>query len=244
MHELLENIFRTKQFINSNDQKVDVHSETSREQCAYLQQLISRHHFKHSLEIGFAFGISTLAIMEEIIKNGGTHLVIDKFQHEHWKGHGLDLVKQAGYQSRLEFREEFCYKVLPALLEKPERFDFVYIDSTKQLDWLLVDFFYIDKLLSIGGIIVFDDVNFPGIRKLLRYISQFPNYKVHSCHPGNAKLSASRSIASFLKYLPVSRKYIKEEILVSDAALGINAGAVALQKTGEDLRNWDWHTSF
>lgn len=244
MHDLLEKIFSTRKYRNSEGKLVDVHSETSMAQCAYLQKIVKTHGFSRSLEIGFAFGISTLAIMEEIIKNNGKHLVIDKFQYEHWNGNGLDLVKQAGYLSKLDFREEYCYKVLPVLLSENRTFDFVYIDSTKQFDWLMVDFFYIDKLLESGGIIVFDDVNFPGIRKLLRYISQFPNYKVHSAFPENRQPSFSRSLAALLRFIPFSGKLLREEILVSDSRLGINSAAVALQKTGEDMRNWDWHKTF
>ena len=244
MNPLLENIFSTKEFVNSYNQTIAVHSETSKEQCEFLQLLIRQNNFQRSLEIGFAFGISTLAILEEIIKNGGSHLVIDKFQIDHWEGNGLDLVKQAGYLQHLEFKGEFCYKVLPILLDEGRKFDFVYIDSTKQFDWLLVDFFYIDKILEINGIVVFDDVKFSGIRKLLRYICQFPNYQVHTQFPKNNKHSKLRTIAGLLKYLPYSNKYLKDDIINPDFKMGINAEMVALIKTGEDTRYWNWHKAF
>jgi len=244
MNKILEKIFDTKKFTNSKNQIIDIHSETRKEQCIFLQDIIKKNKFKNSIEIGFAYGMSTLAITEEIVNNGGQHLVIDKFQNTGWGGNGIDLIKQAGYSEKVEFFEEFCYIILPSLLEKGRKFDFAYIDSTKQLDWLLVDFFYLDKILDVNGIIVFDDVIFPGIRKLLRYLSQFPNYKVYSQFPINYEQSKSRKLAKLLKLLPHPEKLLKEEILKTDFELGINSHAIALQKIDNDKRNWDWHVNF
>jgi predicted O-methyltransferase YrrM len=242
MHVLLEEIFRTKEYTTTSNEVVPINSETSQVQCEFLQELILANGYNRSIEIGFAYGMSALAIAEAISKNGGSHLVIDKFEHSHWQGAGLDLLKRAGYE--VEFHEHFCYTVLPKLLEQGRRFDFAYIDSTKQMDWLLVDFFFLDKLLEVNGMIVFDDVMFPGIRKLVRYISQFPNYIVEKAFPENYKPSASRQLSSLLRFIPASRKLIKSEIVRSDHSMGINTSVIALRKIGEDTRNWDWHKDF
>ncbi|TAD86464.1 MAG: class I SAM-dependent methyltransferase [Bacteroidetes bacterium] len=244
MHLLLEQIFETGKFLSSKNEYIEIHSETSKKQCAFLQKIISSNNLTRSLEVGFAFGTSTLAITEAVATNGGSHVVIDKFQHEHWKGIGLDLIGQAGLGNKLEFHEAFCYVVLPQLLANERSFDFAYVDSTKQFDWLLVDFFYIDKLLDVGGIIVFDDVKFPGIRKLLRYLAQFPNYKVLETFPSNAAPSIRQKRLSMLKSLPYSAAYLREDILKTDFELGVNGACVALQKTASDTRHWSWHVPF
>ncbi|HVU98918.1 MAG TPA: class I SAM-dependent methyltransferase [Puia sp.] len=244
MHPLLEGIFATRQFRNSKNEIVKISSETSKGQCEYLQAIIRDKGYNRSLEIGFAYGTSTLAIVEEVAKKNGRHTVIDKFQLEGWGGNGLDLVRQAGYGDSLEFIGKFCYASLPELMSAGRRFDFAYIDSTKQLDWLLVDFFYIDKMLDPGGMIVFDDVSFPGIRKLLRYLSQFPDYRIHSQYPVNAPITGLRKAAGVLKGIPGMKKLLRPEILVSDYEMGLNAECIALEKTGEDQRRWDWHAEF
>ena len=244
MNETLKKVLSTRKFTNRSNQTVDIHSYTSKEQCHFIQEIIKTNKFSKSIEIGFAFGISTLAITEEIVKNGGQHLVIDKFEHTGWGGYGIDLIEETGFSGNVDFREEYCYKVLPQLLQEGRKFDFAYIDSTKQFDWLLVNFFYLDKLLDINGIIVFDDVNFPGIRKLLRYISQFPNYKVHSQFPVNKEEKKKRSLARLLGALPQPESLLRPEILKTNYELGINAPAIALQKIDDDKRNWDWHVSF
>ncbi len=244
MNEILETVFKTKTFLTKNNEMVAIHSETGKEQCAFLQKIISENNFSKSIEIGFAYGVSSLAIAEEVTKNNGRHTIIDKFEITGWKGAGIDLLTQAGYSKSFDFYEEYCYVVLPKLISEGKKFDFAYIDSTKQLDWLLVDFFFLDKLLMKNGIIVFDDVTFPGIRKLLRYVSQFPDYKVYDTFPKNRKSSFGRKVLSILKYLPKTDKFLKENILVTDNELGINSHCVALQKVDEDSRNWDWHKDF
>ena len=42
---------------------------------------------------------------------------------------------------------------------------------------MLVDFFLIDKLLRIGGIVVFDDLGLPSIRSVCRYVLSNLHYK-------------------------------------------------------------------
>ncbi len=244
MHHLLEEVFASKSFKNSRNQIIPINSETPKDQCQFLQEIIKTNGFTKSLEIGFAFGLSTLAIIEEIAKNGGRHCVIDKFEMSGWGGNGLELIKQAGYEDSLEFYEKYCYEVLPEFMRAGRHFDFAYIDSTKQFDWLLVDFFYIDKILQTGGVIVFDDVAFPGIRKLLRYISRYPNYKIYSIFPVNNRQSAFKNLARWLRFLPKAKKIIRNDLLLTDYQLGLNSNCVAIQKMDDDKRNWDWFIDF
>ncbi len=244
MDPLLEAFFSTRTFLTKDKKTIHLHSETGRDQCEFMQKLIQENRFSASIEIGFAHGMSALAITEEIVKNNGKHVIIDKFENTGWNGVGLDLIEQAGYLSNIEFHEEFCYIALPKLLEEGRKFDFAYIDSTKQLDWLLVDFFFLDKLLVKDGIIVFDDVTFPGIRKLLRYISQFPDYRVYDTFPRNPKSYFRRKVSSILRMMPKKEKYLSPSITLTDSELGINSHCVALQKVNDDSRKWNWHKDF
>ncbi|GAB3195552.1 putative O-methyltransferase YrrM [Pontibacter aydingkolensis] len=244
MNRHLEKVFETKEFINENGEIIPIHSETSKDQCAFLQQIIKENKFSKSIEIGFAYGLSTLAITEEVTNNNGSHLVIDKFQNSSWGGNGLSLIEKAGLRDRLEFYESYCYEALPKLLAEGRKFDFAYVDTTKQFDWILVDFFYLDKLLELNGVIVFDDAFYPGIRKALRYISQFPSYKIYSHYPQNRESSFTKKIASYLRHIPKANHLIKDNLIQLDEELSINASCVAIQKIDNDIRNWDWHVDF
>lgn len=245
MNLKLEEILRTKTYVNSKNESIKIHSETGLQQCEFLQKIIRENKFKHSLEIGCAYGISTVAILDEIANNDGEHIVMDKFQSEHWGGNGIDLVKSANLDYWLRFYEDYSYIVLPKLLNDEIKLDFAYIDSTKLFDWLLTDFFFIDKMLKVNGIIVFDDVSFPSVRKLLRFISQLPHYEVYDTYPKNSRHLKSKSFKiDVLKNMPKSKFYLKNEFLKTDFDLGVNSNCVALIKKAEDNRKYDWHTSF
>jgi predicted O-methyltransferase YrrM len=245
MHPLLESVFESRRFTNDKKEVIEIHSETSRDQCLFLQQIIESNGFTKSIEVGFAFGMSTLAITEAVVKNGGSHVVIDNIQNIYWGGNGVSLMDQAGYRGKYEFIEADSSKVLSDLAAKGNHFQFGYIDTTKLFDCLMVDFFFIDKMLEPGGIIVFDDVSFPAIRKLLRYLSQLPHYKVYGQQPANAPQKRLRPrIARLLRRMSNAKSFLKEEITNTDTALGINTHCVALQKISEDQRNYDWYIPF
>lgn len=100
MNQLLEKIFSSKTFLTKDKVSIQIHSETGKAQCEFLQKIISENKFSKSIEIGFAYGLSALAITEEIVKNNGIHVLIDKFENTDWKGVGFDLLDQAGYSQK------------------------------------------------------------------------------------------------------------------------------------------------
>ena len=107
MHPVLEKIFKTKTFINERGETIQVNSETPRGQCEFIQKIIRENNFESTLEIGLAFGISTIAILEMVVNKGGKHCVIDKFQTTDWGGNGLSLIRQSGFSEHIEFYEDY-----------------------------------------------------------------------------------------------------------------------------------------
>lgn len=239
MHLLLEQVCNTRKFTNSKGDIVEVHSETPLGQCEFLQSIIKDNHFKTSVEVGLAYGTSTLAIVDAIAANNGHAVAIDPAENSYWGGNGLELVKQAGYEGRLDFYEEQSHTALSRFLAEGKKFDFAYVDSTKLTDWLMVDYFLIDKLLEAGGVLVFDDVNYPSIRKLVRYIAQLPHYKVYGNWPANKQSSAIRKIIK--NWLTLGAN---DGITVKDYKLGVYTRCVALRKIKDDERPYDWHVKF
>ena len=236
MNKILENIFETQEFTDSQGNAIKIHSETPRGQCEFLQRLILQNGFKNAVEVGLAYGTSTVAIAEAVSHNSGHSVAIDPYERTYWKGIGLELVHATGHE--VEFIDDYSYRALPRLIEQGRRFDFAYIDSTKLTDWLMTDFFLIDTMLVNQGIIVFDDVNYPSIRKLVRYIAQLPHYEVVGRWPDN-KGSAIRKIVK--NRLTLGRF---DGPTAKDYHLGIYGRSVALRKTGDDARSHDWHTRF
>src|SRR5665647_3489404 len=102
------------------------------------------------------------------LMRGVKHLVIDPYQNDvpeeslknseqpadpGWSGMGLLNVKKAGYEAIVEFYGKPSYLALPQILGTGCKIDFALIDGMHTFDFALVDFFYIDRLLNIGGVV-------------------------------------------------------------------------------------------
>ena len=172
-------------------------------------------------------------------------------QHSYWRGIGVHHLSQCGF-SAFELLEQPSELALPALLAQGRTFDFAVIDGWHTFDHTLLDFFYVDRLLDVGGIVMIDDLHLPGIRRVARYISNYPNYKV----VGGAKqavfpASGKRRIADIVfrrlaKMLPAS--YVdmtfNPALFTTDYDRGLKSEMVAFQKTAADERESHWFVPF
>jgi predicted O-methyltransferase YrrM len=228
---------------------LELHSHTRIEQCKFLQELIREGQPAESLEIGLAYGISSLAILDALQESGKSfhHNIIDPLQGDDWKDIGLLNVERAGFTEKITFYRKFSDQVVPAFYQEGRRIQFAYIDSTKVFDVLSADVYFINKILDVNGLLVLDDCNFPGIRMLVRLLSQHPAYQVYKCfgidRPGK-KLRLTRDIYYFLiGLLPFKNRAFVNYNFKRDEALGVNYNCIAFKKVKEDDRNWDWYCS-
>jgi hypothetical protein len=107
-----------------------------------------------------AFGISTLCLCDALCRNISfeagqrPHLVvIDPFQHGNiWQGVGLAQIRSAGFDDLVQFHERTSQAMLPELAAKDFRIQFAFIDGSHMFDEVLIDFFYLDQMLEIGGV--------------------------------------------------------------------------------------------
>ena len=217
----------------------------------FLQKMIRDAQPRVSLEVGCAYGVSSLYICEALRQvNASKHIIIDAYQHEIFDGIGLINLQRAGYDDLICFFETLSYKSLVHLNEQCVKIDFAFIDGQHTFDYVLVDFFLIDKLLKPGGVVVLDDLWFPSIRNVCRYVLLNLRYK---CVGPPSRASALRKLASQVSANTPLRRILKPTILVPDGQLGIpNTRYVALQKLEDDLigegdgatRNFKSHISF
>jgi len=136
-----------------------------------LYNLIREFKPMRSMEIGFAYGLSTLFICQALADNGqGMHTVIDPWEEHAYKSIGLLNIARANLESFLKFYPEPSYKVLPELNNRDENFDFAFVDGRHHFDYVITDFLFIDKMLSINGLVVFDDLWILGVRTAVSYI--------------------------------------------------------------------------
>ena len=188
-----------------------------------------------SLEIGFAYGVSTLFACSALDRNSkpARHIVIDPCQSSLYDGIGLLNIKRAGYDQFVELIEEPSEMALPRLLRSQTRVQAAIIDGWHTFDHALVDFFYVNRMLDPGGVVIFDDVNMPAIARLIGHVLTYPAYRLFDATPvaraPNPFVALRRRFHGFGRSATHSRD---------------NPSCVALQKTGDDARDWDWHRDF
>lgn len=173
MNPVLQQIYETGHVINEDGTKREAFPAGLPQQDGQtLYNIVKDTKPARTLEVGMAFGISTLFICDGLSENGGgSHTAIDPWQEKWWKRVALLNAERAGYKDMVRFFAAPSYEVLPQLLGAGERFDFIFIDGNHRFEYTLVDFFYADKLLNTGGHVMLHDPWLPGIRKVVSFIA-------------------------------------------------------------------------
>ena len=150
-----------------------LHSQISREYATALQHCVVDVAPKAALEVGMAFGVATLAILG----GGATRLTsVDPHQITDYDGDGLKAVREAGFASQHSLRSLPSYVALPGLLAEGARVQFAYIDGWHTFDHVMIDFFYIDRMLDEGGVVGFNDCFMPAVHRAIRFARSHRNY--------------------------------------------------------------------
>lgn len=252
MNEVLKNILETQMVLDVNDQPVPLNSAIDEDEASFLSRLITESKSLNTLEIGCAMGTSSLAICEALKNNGsGNHLIVDPNQSSDWKNIGVNNLRRAGFQNFTLFEEPSEY-LLPKLAANGTVLDFAFIDGWHTFDHTLIDFFYINKMLKTGGLVVIDDVGMDSINKVVRFIANYPCYQLVDCVEISISkrkdifLRLTKPFYYFTKFFPakIRQNLFSAELIRTDRQLKINSSMVALKKTSKDERPWNWHEKF
>lgn len=154
-----------------------LHSHLPQNYAEAIFQVVLRERPQTVLEVGMAMGTSSLAILSALRAIGSGRLIsIDPMQSTGWESKGLSAIKTAGLASQHELIEEYDYLALPRLLESSLKIDFAYIDGWHTFDYTLLDWFYIDRMLPAGGIVVFNDCSWPAVDKAISFVLSHRKY--------------------------------------------------------------------
>ncbi|HET9062891.1 MAG TPA: class I SAM-dependent methyltransferase [Candidatus Binatia bacterium] len=213
-------------------------SAVSFEAGALLYDFIRAAKPARTLEIGMAYGISTLFICQAHRDNGsGTHTAIDPFEETVFKSIGLLNLERAKLRDLVQFHPAPSDEVLPQLCTRNERYEFAFIDGNHRFDYVLVDFFYVDKLLEVGGHVAFDDIWMSGVRKAASFVTTNKPYRLVRA-PATARTPTST------RMLRLGRRILQNPF-GRDWALKLVPQNVAIfEKTAKDSRVWDFHRTF
>jgi predicted O-methyltransferase YrrM len=251
MVPLLEEILSTCQVRAVDGSEVfPLDSAITADVGAFLQGLIRQRKPKTTLEVGLAFGISALFICEALQDCGGLrHIAIDAHQSTQWKGIGTNNLKLAGFGNLIEIMESYSHLALAEIEAMGTRVEFAFIDGWHTFDHALTDFFHVDRVLSVGGVVVFDDVVFPGVHQACRYIATNRAYRIVGCTEQSTDYKPSKAARVIRQTGHISagvRKLLKAKFLIPDETLGFtpDCRCVAFEKVSDDNRGWADHFEF
>src|SRR5690349_23097786 len=98
MNRALESIIAKNMVESVDGEKIRLENQIPTGEGLFLQDIISSLKPTTSLEVGFAYGISTIFVCESLMSVGAKkHVVIDPDQKTLWKGIGIKNVREAGY---------------------------------------------------------------------------------------------------------------------------------------------------
>jgi predicted O-methyltransferase YrrM len=162
---------------SDNPIRLDVLVRISIAQGAQLNRIIRESGATKSLEIGFAYGYSTIWILDALrLGTNARHVAIDPFELTLWGGVGLQQVKRFGVA--IDWIAEPSIHALSRLIKDEARFDFIFIDGNHRFDDVLVDFHLSDQLVRAGGILAFDDMWMPSVRSVASFVLRNCHYKI------------------------------------------------------------------
>ncbi len=131
------------------------------------------------VEIGMGFGFATLSILTALDQLGrrGRLISIDPHENTDWHGTGVAAVKRAGFESMHTLVEKPSHLALPELLAGGTAVDLAYVDGWHTFDYVLLDFFYLDKLLRAGGVCGFNDCGLAAVHRVLSFMRTHRRYE-------------------------------------------------------------------
>jgi predicted O-methyltransferase YrrM len=244
LDELLDEIYRSKTVRDAHGTEYPLEAHVHRADGEFLFDLIrSRREIVRTLEIGCAYGLSSLFIAKALKgREGAEHVIIDAFQGSAWKNVGFENLRRSGIDF-FRLIEEPSEIALPRLVqERQESFDLVYIDGWHTFDQTLLDLFYANRLLRVGGYLVADDCNLPAVAKAMAYVASYPCYEMVGGVPLYPKPRLpDRLIAAIPE--PLAGWIIPRRIY-DYHRMGRRFSTIALQKTRPDERDEIWFESF
>lgn len=150
---------------------LDPKTRISIDEGLYLHRLCVDAKAQRTLEIGCAYGYSTLYFLAALKSfPDAKHFAIDPFQRSQWHGIGAEKASAVRMNGAFQLIEELSVIALPTSISQKLLFDVIFIDGAHRFDDVLVDFTLSAPLCREGGYIVLDDLWMPSILKVRSFI--------------------------------------------------------------------------
>lgn len=151
--------------------KLDPITRISVEEGACLYHLCRDSGAARTMEIGCAYGFSTLYFLAAISSNpAATHTAIDPWETHAWHGIAVANARAVGMDKSFRLIEEKSFLAVPRLIRDKNEYDVIFIDGSHRFDDTLVEFALCALACKMGGYIVLDDMWMPSTRKAVSFV--------------------------------------------------------------------------
>lgn len=164
-----------------NGEYVNLHSNINVYEGCFISGLV--HHYLMNfkaktektlniMEVGLAYGTSTLIIMNKVYKFAGKvqYDIIDANQSTQWENIGVNNIEHFmahihATNIKYQIHEVYSTEIIPKLTKK---YDIIFIDGGHSTEVVINDLNNSHKLLKVNGIMILDDVLHGGVRDALQ----------------------------------------------------------------------------
>ena len=232
---------RTLLDIDGNERSLDTYIPA--EQGELLYSLIQYLKPQRTLEVGLANGVSALYIATALRDLGqGRHIAIDPYQRTDWRSVGWVSLSRASLQDFVTLDERPSHWAIPDLDEWGHKIQFAFIDGSHLMDYVMSDFMSIDRILDVGGLIAFDDSDWPAVNQVIRFALTNCSYEVFPTGVViEPKLErprlAARCLRAMVRRSRALQRVVRSDFLDPPSKLGIEGRCVVLRKTSIDTRH-------
>lgn len=240
---LVEEMYRTGQLHRRNGQPAPLDVFIPSLEGQLLYSLVRYIRPAVTVEIGLANGISALFIAQALRDNGhGRHIAIDPFQSTEWHDAGMVALERAGLSDWVTLDPRYAHCALPDLEARRLRTQFVFVDGSHQFDYVMCDFLAVDRILDVGGLIAFDDSDWPAVSAVIRFALANRHYTVFDTgvviEPAPVRPSvAARTLRALGRTIGPLGQRLRPDFLQPNHELGIRGRCVVIQKLADDDRD-------
>jgi predicted O-methyltransferase YrrM len=141
------------------------------EEGMWLYEQCRKSKPERSLEIGLAYGFSTLFFLAALARNNfGHHSAIDPYQESAWHGIGLTITNALAPSGRFRFIEDTSVSAAVQLEREGLPYDVIFIDGGHRFEEVLVDFFLYAQLCKVNGLIILDDMWMSSVKSVASFV--------------------------------------------------------------------------
>ena len=156
--------------------------------CDQLRDLLITERVETVVEVGLAYGSSSLAIGEALVSVGThrpRHVIIDPLQATEWSNVGWQLLRSAGLDTIARLIRQPSSRALPQLIAEEFTADAAFVDGSHRFHEVFVDLYFLRKIVRPGGLVVVDDHWWPSVHTAERYFETNMGWQaVHGAFDG------------------------------------------------------------